>query len=89
MNGNSKKLVDVGGTLIDPAAIPTEVIRAEYTRRCVDFRPSPVPTQEIEGAYRMIAEGRGAEAMELLARTFPRLAPPSHELKLADLLSHG
>ncbi len=75
MSRSSNKLVKIEGTLVDPASIPTEVIRAEYTRRCVDLRVTPLPTQEIEDAYRLIAEGRSAEAMELLARTFPRLAP--------------
>lgn len=85
----SRKLVKIEGTLHDPASIPTHVIIAEYARRGCGDRVAPVPTEEIEDAYRLIAEGRSADAMELLARTFPRLTPPSHECAIADLLSSG
>ena len=84
-----RKLVKIEGTLIDPASIPTHIIIAEYARRACGDRVAPIPTQEVEDAYRLIAEGRSAEAMELLARTFPRLAPPSHQLKLVGLLANG
>ncbi|KRA05396.1 hypothetical protein ASD74_02565 [Rhizobium sp. Root564] len=84
-----KQLVKIEGTLVDPANIPTHVIVAEYIRRGGGLHVAPIPTQEVEDAYRLIAAGRNADAMELLHRTFPRLAPPSHETKIANLLSHG
>lgn len=84
-----KQSVKIEGTIVDPANIPTHIIIAEYNRRGCGFHVAPIPTQEVEDAYRLIAAGRNADAMELLHRTFPRLAPPSHETKIADLLSNG
>ncbi len=70
------QMVRIEGTLHDPASISTECIRAEYVRRGLEVQPRPMPTQEIEEAYRLIAENRNSEAMEILARAFPKLAPP-------------
>lgn len=70
------QMVRIEGTLHDPASISTEVIRAEYVRRGLEIRPRPMPTQQIEEAYRLIAENRNSDAMEVLARAFPQLAPP-------------
>lgn len=42
----------------------------------------------IELAYRRMAEGDIADAMDILSRQF-NLAPPCHEKSIADLLSRG
>ena len=42
----------------------------------------------VDQAYRMLAEGRTEEAMQVMyAETGRELAPPSHELAIADLLA--
>lgn len=89
MKKPAHQMVKIEGTLHDPASISTEVILAEYSRRGLEGRLRPAPTEDIEEAYRMIAENRNSEAMEILARAFPKLAPPSHQRKVADLLSFG
>lgn len=89
MKKPARQMVKIEGTLHDPASISTEVIFAEFSRRGLERRLRPAPTEDIEEAYRMIAENRNSEAMEILARAFPKLAPPSHECKIADLLSYS
>lgn len=76
MKKPAHRMVKIEGTLHDPASISTEVILAEYARRGLESRVRPTPTKEIEEVYRLIAENRNSDAMEVLARAFPRLAPP-------------
>lgn len=42
----------------------------------------------VELAYRRMAEGDIADAMDILSRQF-NLAPPNHEKRVADLLTRG
>ncbi|MBB3944674.1 hypothetical protein GGQ73_000599 [Rhizobium skierniewicense] len=69
------RIIEIEGTLVDPRSISSEVILAEYARRGLESRVRPTPTSEINEAYRLIAENRNSDAMDVLARAF-QLAPP-------------
>lgn len=75
------KVCVYGEVTFDMDDISNDDLVREYERR---QKPS---FSWVEDVYRMMGEGRIDDAMQEMQRNEPRLAPPSHERAIGDLLT--